>query len=243
MKSFLKQSFKTFFIPAVAYCGFRWIIGYRLGAVGYLLIILTALIIRGWHQKDWRMTCSVKQCKRYFMLALFGVGLSNVFALLIFGFDDIQHQIPKYAYNWEWYICIAVLAPIAEELVFRGIILRNWSANKRYSMVGVVLSGLVFGLSHHGSAIMFAASTFGITLGFLYLKTNSVVPGILLHILINTTVLTKFTNKVWLDYMKQIIESGYITTILYIALSFCILFILLTLKVCKFDSKKNNNNK
>lgn len=104
-------------------------------------------------------------------------------------------------------------------------------------MVGVVLSGLVFGLSHHGSAIMFAASTFGITLGFLYLKTNSVVPGILLHILINTSVLVKLTNKVWIKYIEHIIESGYSTTILYVALIFCIMLILLTLKIYKYDLK------
>lgn len=233
MRNVLKQSVKKLCVPTIAYMGLFGILKLKLGIAGYLLIILMSMTLRGIRQDDWKAKCSMRQCRWYITLALYVAALADMLAMLIFGYEDVLHQIPEYAHNWEWYICIALFAPISEELVFRGIILRNWTDSNRSAFIGVLLSGLLFGLSHQGPAVMFSASVFGIAIGMLYLKTGSIVPGILLHTLINTSSVIKLANSEWLDEMEQAFHSGYMPAIMFSTLAVFSVMILVTLKIDK----------
>jgi membrane protease YdiL (CAAX protease family) len=81
-----------------------------------------------------------------------------------------------------------VVAPISEELLFRGFIftaLRNW----RGTFPAAVITGLLFGGVHAGSApaldlVPLAALGFGLCL--LYRYTGSLYPGIASHSLNNS---------------------------------------------------------
>ncbi len=81
-----------------------------------------------------------------------------------------------------------VVAPIGEEFLFRGYIftaLRNW----RGPWTGAVVTGLLFGLVHAGSAplldlVPLAALGFGLCL--LYRRTGSLYPCIVVHSLNNS---------------------------------------------------------
>ncbi len=80
------------------------------------------------------------------------------------------------------YICI--LAPILEELVFRGVLLE---ALRKYGNVfGIVMSAVMFGLFHQRMAQCFFAMTFGLVLAVAAVKTKSLIPSIFMHILNNT---------------------------------------------------------
>jgi membrane protease YdiL (CAAX protease family) len=85
-------------------------------------------------------------------------------------------------------IVIAVVAPIVEELTFRGL---GYSLLVRYGRwTAIVLVGVAFGLAHGlVDAFPFLAA-FGAGLAYLRSRVDSVYPGIVVHGLFNAVALT-----------------------------------------------------
>ena len=80
-----------------------------------------------------------------------------------------------------------ILAPIVEEIVFRGVLVGGLLRMRLKPWVAIVLSALVFAL-FHGTYTQFVGTTiFGIICGWLYWRTKSLLPGILIHIINNST--------------------------------------------------------
>lgn len=84
------------------------------------------------------------------------------------------------------YLVIGLLAPLAEELVFRGAILRALLQWKRNPWIGIVISALLFALIHMNPVQMPHAFLIGILLGWMYYRTSSIIPGIVYHWVNNT---------------------------------------------------------
>ncbi len=83
-------------------------------------------------------------------------------------------------------IYAVLVAPIIEEIVFRGFVLKNFSRYNVYT--GIVLSGLFFGLMH-GNFYQFIFTTpFGIALAYMTVKSNSILPAIFTHFVANAGV-------------------------------------------------------
>lgn len=81
-------------------------------------------------------------------------------------------------------VAIAVLGPIVEELLFRGAITRELL--RRYTPSQAILaSGIIFGVFHINPAQVIPAMLIGFLLAWLYYRTHSLVPGILIHVLNN----------------------------------------------------------
>ena len=79
------------------------------------------------------------------------------------------------------YVAVGLLAPLAEELVFRGAILRallQWCSKP---WVGIVLSALLFAVAHMNPAQFPHAFLIGLLLGWMYYRTDSIIPGIVYH--------------------------------------------------------------
>ena len=79
------------------------------------------------------------------------------------------------------YVVVGLLAPLVEEVVFRGAILRallKW--NQNYWLC-IAISAALFGLSHFNPAQMPHAFLAGLLLGWMYYRTGSIVPGIVVH--------------------------------------------------------------
>ena len=80
------------------------------------------------------------------------------------------------------YFVICLLAPVAEEMVFRGAVLRQlleWKPERRWLMI--VLSALLFALSHMNPAQFLHPLVIGLLLGWMYERTRSLLPGIVFH--------------------------------------------------------------
>ena len=85
------------------------------------------------------------------------------------------------------YALLCLLAPVAEELVFRGAVLRTllgWRPQRRWAMIA--LSALLFALAHLNPAQLLHPFAAGLLLGWMYERTRSVVPGIIFHWANNT---------------------------------------------------------
>ena len=93
--------------------------------------------------------------------------------------------------GWLGILCIAVIGPVLEELLFRGAITKVLL--KKYSPVkAIVFSALVFGIFHINPAQVVSATLIGLLIGWVYYKTASLIPCILMHILNNS--LSVFLN-------------------------------------------------
>lgn len=91
------------------------------------------------------------------------------------------------------YFVICILAPLAEELVFRGAILRSlleWKPSQRWAMIAI--SALLFALIHFNPAQMPHAFVIGLLLGWLYQRTGSIAPGVVFHWANNTVAYLMF---------------------------------------------------
>ena len=85
------------------------------------------------------------------------------------------------------YAVVCLLAPVAEELVFRGAALRTllaWKPQRRWTMIA--LSALLFALAHLNPAQLLHPFAIGLLLGWMYERTRSVLPGIVYHWANNT---------------------------------------------------------
>ncbi len=85
------------------------------------------------------------------------------------------------------YAVVCLLAPVAEELVFRGAALRTlleWKPQRRWLMI--VLSAMLFAVAHLNPAQLLHPFVIGLLLGWMYERTRSVLPGIIYHWANNT---------------------------------------------------------
>lgn len=84
------------------------------------------------------------------------------------------------------YLVVGLLAPLAEEMVFRGAILRSLLQWRSNPWVGIVISALLFAVIHMNPAQMPHAFLIGLLLGWMYWRTDSIVPGVVYHWVNNT---------------------------------------------------------
>jgi membrane protease YdiL (CAAX protease family) len=87
---------------------------------------------------------------------------------------------------------LVIAAPLAEEFLFRGIILQRW-ASKWGLRSALVVSSLLFGFGH---ANVVGLSVVGLILGVLYIKTRTLIVPITCHALNNSVavVLSLLSN-------------------------------------------------
>lgn len=83
-------------------------------------------------------------------------------------------------------LCTVVMAPIAEEFLFRGIACSRLSPAFPRAAV-VVFSSLVFGIVHGTPIAMIYASAFGVVQAFVFLRHRSLYPVMLSHLAFNLT--------------------------------------------------------
>jgi membrane protease YdiL (CAAX protease family) len=87
--------------------------------------------------------------------------------------------------RWGYFV-VGLLAPLAEEMVFRGAILRCLLRWKQNPWVGIAISALLFAVVHMNPAQMPHAFLIGLLLGWMYWRTDSIVPGVVYHWVNNT---------------------------------------------------------
>ena len=83
------------------------------------------------------------------------------------------------------FLALVVVAPVTEELLFRGLILRGFLANYGQG-VALVLSALLFALIHVNPWQLLPAFTAGLILAWLAVETGSLVPCIFAHAVNNS---------------------------------------------------------
>lgn len=127
-----------------------------------------------------------------------------------------------------FFVTVAIVPALVEEFAFRGIILG--SLRKHSDSLAVLVSGVVFGLMHGNFAQIPFAIVVGLILGYITVKTNSLLPAIIIHFLNNSisvalTLLSTNTNL-----PEYIINMINIAVMLIIGIVGLISFIVLSTK-------------
>lgn len=85
---------------------------------------------------------------------------------------------------WLPFLAFAVAPAICEELAFRGFLLSGFERSGR-ERLAIMLSGLAFGIIHMIPQQVLNAAVLGMVLGLIAVRTRSLLPGVLFHLLYN----------------------------------------------------------
>jgi membrane protease YdiL (CAAX protease family) len=104
----------------------------------------------------------------------------------------VEDELKMILGNRWGYLSIGLLAPLAEEVVFRGAILRTLLGNDGTASAGyrpavaITLSAVFFAVAHLNPPQMLHAFLIGLLLGWMYWRTGSILPGMAFHWANNT---------------------------------------------------------
>jgi membrane protease YdiL (CAAX protease family) len=158
--------------------------------IGYLISFVPA--IRYTWRRSGRPRIALTRTVQNHPKAVAGLG----FAFVLIGFgtgllvgylptSDIIPQAGEHVpVGYGTAIMIVTLAPIVEEYLFRGLILERLLAT-RSERAAILLSALLFGSVHLIPAHVIAAALAGLALGYVYVRTRSLVLVTLLHVVNN----------------------------------------------------------
>jgi membrane protease YdiL (CAAX protease family) len=140
--------------------------------------------------------------------ALLGIGVWYLTALLVVviqppGDTAELEQLVEQTPLVPTLAALALFPPAAEELLFRGVLVRSL-APRLGAPLAVVVGAAVFGVYHLFPPQMVSTFALGLVLGFVTLRSRSIVPAMITHALNNTVavVLTRDTLSglgLWID--------------------------------------------
>ena len=88
-------------------------------------------------------------------------------------------------------MAVGVIGPFAEELLFRGAVLPSllkWDRISGKPWLAIVISAALFSLAHMNPAQMPFAFLLGLLFGWLYYRTGSLLPGLVIHVINNSLI-------------------------------------------------------
>lgn len=135
----------------------------------------------------------------------------------------VEQEFTMLLSNRWGYITIGLLAPVAEEVVFRGAILKSL-LNKYSPWIAIVFSAVIFSVGHLNPAQMPHAFLIGLLLGWMYWRTGSILPGMAYHLANNSVAYVLY--NIYPNPDIKLIEIFKTSTNVYMALGFSLLIVL-----------------
>lgn len=112
---------------------------------------------------------------------LFGHNIVTQFQLDIYRTASAAGWLP-----WLW-LTIVIVAPIGEETLFRGFLLRGWTRSSRNAWTAIVLTALLWAVIHvqYDLYVIGQVFVYGLILGWYRWTSGSTILSMLLHGLVN----------------------------------------------------------
>ncbi len=139
-------------------------------------------------------------------------------------FEDNNAMLFSIMMSTPWgYVVLCLLAPLAEEMVFRGAILRSLLGSYK-PWLAIFISAIFFCVVHANPAQMPHAFFIGLLMGWMYWRTGSILPGVALHWVNNTIAYVTYRLMPGMEDMTlgQLFGSEG-RALMSVAFSFCIL--------------------
>lgn len=118
-------------------------------------------------------------------LAFAGLGISLLLHRHIPGFGATPDLDLR---GWPGILAAVLAAPLAEEILYRGVILRHLLQHHT-PRTAIVISAALFAAMHGYPVKLVNIFLGAVLLGWLYTQTKSIWPGVVCHMAVNTTVL------------------------------------------------------
>lgn len=144
-----------------------------------------SFIIRGLNKKDWKFLIT------YIPVSFLVFNIGNSIIVNLFGEGEAVNQIAietmfNYLPLWQMFLMTVIVAPVVEEILFRGLILFS-NGKIETSWFRVILSALLFGLVHSPTDIPSIYNYVGMGLIFSYAakRTKTIEGSMIYHFLNN----------------------------------------------------------
>lgn len=185
---------------------------------------------------------------------LAAMGFAYVFNLLLsfmninlsmFGFENKASDYGSTSGTVEniiYFIAIAVVPPIIEEFLFRGAILG--SLRKHGDALAIVVSAVMFGFAHSNFIQTPVTFLTGLVLAYLTVKTNSLIPAIIIHFVNNSSsVAFSLLSQLKLDEMIYSVIDFSIALVFVLSGLICTAMLIKKFgnKLFEFDSSPEDN--
>ena len=151
-----------------------------------ILAIIVCLLIMKFSKKEYKYNNKVTALSILFFV-MFGIFLGNATDLTYTtstGIKEAVNYMSSFMSNfWLSILVVGIIAPVAEELLFRGIMFENF--RKGFPQVAaVIIAAAIFGLLHITGGLLYFVSTFiiGIFACIVVIKTNSIIYPMVIHI-------------------------------------------------------------
>lgn len=112
--------------------------------------------------------------------------LTNLFPDQLSAYRELIQSLTGSEVSVKTFLAVTLLAPIAEEMMFRGISY-HYARRALPAKWAIVFQAVVFGIYHVNVVQFVYATLIGLLLGTLRKRSGSIVPGIVLHMIINLT--------------------------------------------------------
>lgn len=135
----------------------------------------------------------------------------------------VEEEFDMILRNRYGYFVVGLMAPLAEELVFRGAILRSLLKWNSRPWVAIAISAVLFSVAHMNPAQMPHTFLIGLLLGWMYWRTNSIVPGVAFHWVNNTVAYVLYNFYPSPDLKLTDLFSSQQHVLMAVGFSLCIL--------------------
>lgn len=174
----------------------------KVSVASAFVLLISSLIAYGWQTfAAWLFSLRMTG----FRLALWGftrpskaflwtipAGLAGVYAVtLLYGLvvdskqQEILSEFPRSSSGVVLFLLVAVvMAPLCEEIFFRGFLFRGFAESWGWAW-GAVVSAAVFGIAHLQLDVFVPLFALGLALAWVYKRTGSLWTSIALHALFN----------------------------------------------------------
>ncbi|MDE6139801.1 MAG: CPBP family intramembrane metalloprotease [Alistipes sp.] len=193
--------------------------GQRIAVVSACGSLLAVAAVAVYRRIVYGRGCAMMHSKQGFdpRVLLWGVVLLAAVSIVI---DPMLSHLPVADQNYGrggWtLLSVVIVAPVAEELLFRGLLLEMFRRHMG-TVAAVVLSSVVFALMHMQPAVMIDAFLAALVLCYIYLLTRSIYACILLHIFNNAIAMSMQVLEYHDKTLAEIVDSSSVYFIVYAA--------------------------
>lgn len=136
-----------------------------------------------------------------------------------------------------------IICPISEEFFFRGFLMK--SMEKLGVHFSIFVSAFYFAIFHNNPYRLITLLLYGILVGYIVLYTDSILPGILFHILTNSifvisSYIQTLSNNIEQNTYTSIMSGGLLES--YYLLTLILVIVCFLCWLCMKKLKKLNNN-
>lgn len=200
-----------------------------------IAVFITKKILEKIHSQKIRLNFKLTKKSVFFNITLMFVfliiGLMTPLIKMIVSSQNENYQLANPFDDIYYLLGGLLIAPLAEEILFRRIILSGLLTKYNY-IVAIFITSLLFALTHYTSLTnVFTAFIFGLFSGYLYYKTNNLMAVVLLHFFNN--LMRTFCNYLHYKFGASPVHSFsaiYGEYSVYIISVSLVLFVLLLLK-------------